>query len=160
MFRIRKNPSRDLEKAKSVIRAKYEACKNFNEITKESEVVRFRMAMQILNHLDKTFINGAKEIEYFENKHAGKRLKNKSPTASEFLRFESKLNGTIFTWVPFKFTQKIYALGQSYQKAEIDKTIAITNAQVISNQISVDLNLGFDVEVVLRIHSAHGVTNN
>ena len=99
MFRIRKNPSRDLEKAKSVIRAKYEACKNFNETTKESEVVRFRMAMQIRNHLDKTFINGAKEIECFENKHAGKRLKNKSPTASEFLRFESKLNGTIFTWV-------------------------------------------------------------
>jgi len=148
MFRIRKNPSRDLEKAKSVIRAKYEACKNFNETTKESEVVRFRMAMQIRNHLDKTFINGAKEIEYFENKHAGKRLKNKSPTASEFLRFESKLNGTIFTWVPFKFTQKIYALGQSYQKGEIDKTRAITNAQVISNQISVDLNLGFDVEVL------------
>ena len=152
MFGISKKPANKLDQAKAVVRSKYEECKTLDNDSHRSEITRLRMAMQMRNHLDKTFIDAAKATEVFEEKHSGAtltaELKKKRPKAKEFMRFESKLNGIVFTWMPPEFTKEMFSLGRSYQKVETDEEMTIFKAQSISKKVSDDLKLGFEIEVL------------
>ena len=152
MFGISKKPANKLDQAKAVVRSKYEECKTLDNDSHRSEITRLRMAMQMRNHLDKTFIDAAKATEVFEEKYSGvpltDELKKKLPRPKEFMRFESKLNGVVFTWMPPEFTQEMFSLGRSYQKVETDEEMTIFKAQSISKKVSDDLKLGFEIEVL------------
>ncbi|HIN68329.1 MAG TPA: hypothetical protein EYM93_03540 [Methylococcales bacterium] len=152
MFGIGKKPANKLEQAKTIVRSKYQECKALDNDSHRSEITRLRMAMQMRNHLDKTFIDAAKETEVFEEKYGGVsltvELKQKAPKAKEFIRFESKLNGVFFTWMPPEFSKEMFTLGTSYQKVETDEATTIIKAQTISKKVSDDLNLGFEIEVL------------
>ncbi len=130
--------------AMKAAQAAYLKAKKGNPDSREDRSLKIRIALRSRAHLDKTFIDGAKKTEVFQDAMmqaiAAESDKPSPPKANPY-QLVKTVNGEVFAYVPQAFVDQMFALGGNYQTMQVNAESAIEAAQIIADQVYDDLGL-------------------
>lgn len=108
----------------------------------DAHSLRLRMGMLCRAHLDKTFVEGAKQAEAHDLACALAIQQGKPkpdlPQASLFQTVKSTA-GEVVVYLPKEFAEEAFAIGMLYQRTELSAQQALTSAQRLADRISLDV---------------------
>lgn len=108
----------------------------------EAHSLRLRMGMLCRAHLDKTFVDGAKQAEAHDLACALAIQQGKAkpdlPQASLFQTVKAT-NGEVVVYLPKEFADEAFAIGMLYQRTELSAEQAIAAAQRLADRLSFDV---------------------
>lgn len=139
LFNIFKKPEED---PRTLAVAIYEKTAALTTEGHEAHSLRLRMGMLCRAHVDKTFVEGAKQAEAYDLACALAIQQAKSkpdmPQAPLFQTVKST-NGDVVVYLPKDFADEAFAIGMLYQRTELSAQQAITAAQRLADKISYDV---------------------
>lgn len=126
--------TKERKKAKSF----YEQMPKLSGDPREIRKLRALINARLTGFIDMTFIEGAKDMERFqESGTAG----TSSGGFSSAYKAVKTVGGVVVVYLPQKYTNFFYELGASYQSAQLTKIRVIALADDTSKEISQILNL-------------------
>lgn len=146
----------DIEELKKQAQADFEkAFQLKDDKTRSSKQYCTRIALQSRTHIDKLFVEAAKKTEDYEALAmeaiaAGESIPEK-PIASPWLSIKST-DGLIYSYIPEKYANQIYAIAAAYQTVKIGRTGAIEQAQRAADTLfeEIGVSRSFNVLQFLR----------
>ena len=123
--------------------------------TRSSKQYCTRIALQSRTHVDKLFVEAAKKTEDFEAAAmeaiaAGESIPDK-PLPTPWLGIKST-DGLIYSYIPEKYANQIFAIAAAYQTVKLDRTGAIEQAQRTADALfeEIGVSQSFNVLQFLR----------
>ena len=130
--------------AMKAAQAAYLKAKKGNPDSREDRSLKIRIALRSRAHLDKTFIEGAKKTEIFQDAMMQAiAAESEKPTAPKAISCQlvKTVNGEVFAYVPQSFVEEMFSVGGQYQTMRIGAEGAIEQAQAIADRVYADLGL-------------------
>jgi hypothetical protein len=154
IFNFKKKP--DIDELKKQAQADFEKALELKEDkARSSKQYCTRIALQSRTHIDKLFVEAAKKTEDFEAVAmeaiaAGESIPEK-PTASPYLSIKSN-DGLIYSYIPEKFANQVFAIAAAYQTVKIGRAGAIEQAQRTADTLfeEIGVSQSFNVLQFLR----------
>jgi len=156
----------DIEELKTQAQKDFEKALELKEDkTRSSKQYCTRIALQSRTHIDKLFVEAAKKTEDFEAiameaMAAGESIPEK-PIASPWLSIKST-DGLIYSYIPEKYANQIFAIAAAYQTVKIGRAGAIEQAQRSADTLFEDIGVSqsFNVLQFLRDEEEAEQNNN
>ncbi len=129
----------------------YLKAKDGNPLSREDRSLKVRIALRARAMLDKTFVEGAKKTEQFQETMMQAIAKeSEKPTAPKGSPFQlvKTVNGEVFSYVPQSFVDDMFNLGGKYQTMQISADAAIEQGQMIADRLYDDLGLDDSFEAL------------
>ncbi len=132
------------DEARRKAREEYEEACAADLASRAGRALTLRAGARAKAHFDKTFISGAEKSIAFDNARSLALSKGddrpEPPKASEYQVIKTT-SGEILVYMPAPFAERVFKLGMRYQTMEITAEQAITLAQQLADQISLELQL-------------------
>jgi len=156
----------DIEELKTQAQKDFEKALELKEDkARSSKQYCTRIALQSRTHIDKLFVEAAKKTEDFEAiameaMAAGESIPEK-PIASPWLSIKST-DGLIYSYIPEKYANQIFAIAAAYQTVKIGRAGAIEQAQRSADTLFEDIGVSqsFNVLQFLRDEEEAEQNNN
>jgi len=156
----------DIEELKTQAQKDFEKASELKEDkARSSKQYCTRIALQSRTHIDKLFVEAAKKTEDFEAiameaMAAGESIPEK-PIASPWLSIKST-DGLIYSYIPEKYANQIFAIAAAYQTVKIGRAGAIEQAQRSADTLFEDIGVSqsFNVLQFLRDEEEAEQNNN
>ena len=141
--------------AMKAAQAAYLKAKKGNPESREDRSLKVRIALRSRAHLDKTFIDGAKKTEIFQEammQAIASESEKPSPPKGNPYQLVKTVNGEVFAYIPQAFVDEMFFLGGKYQTMQLNAEGAVEAAQIIADRVYDDLGLddSFEALVFLR----------
>ena len=130
--------------AMKAAQAAYIKAKKGNPESREDRSLKVRIALRSRAHLDKTFIDGAKKTEIFQEammQAIASESDKPTPPKGNPYQLVKTVNGEVFAYVPQAFVDEMFALGGRYQTMQLNAEGAVEAAQIIADRVYDDLGL-------------------
>jgi len=130
--------------AMKAAQAAYLKAKKGNPQSREDRSLKVRIALRSRAHLDKTFIDGAKKTEIFQEammQAIASESEKPNPPKGNPYQLVKTVNGEVFAYIPQSFVDEMFLLGGKYQTMQLNAEGAVEAAQIIANRVYDDLGL-------------------
>ena len=131
--------SNNTDKAKAAAKAAYE---EIVRATKEEKPVerarRTRLALRLRSQIDRTFIDGAKQYEIYDqeiSKAVAAGENRPEPPKSTTFKVIKSTKGNYYSYLPEEYSSEIFKFGGLYQTMEINSEQAIEQVQAVAHQV-------------------------
>ena len=140
------------QKLKNKAKADYEqALKLAASPARDSQIFCIRISLRCRANLDAAFAKAASDIARYEELALMAIAKDTEapllPVADPFQLVKSG-GEFIYTYIPERFAEKVFALGAAYQTLKISRVQAIARTQAIANDLWMELGLRESFEVL------------
>ena len=140
------------QKLKNKAKADYEqALKVAASPARDSQIFCIRISLRCRANLDAAFAKAASDIARSEELALMAIAKDTEapllPVADPFQLVKSG-GEFIYTYIPERFAEKVFALGAAYQTLKISRAQAIARTQAIANDLWIELGLTESFEVL------------
>ena len=140
------------QKLKNKAKADYEqALKLAESPARDSLIFCVRIALRCRANLDAAFAKAASEISRYEELALIAIAKGSEPPSLPVADpFQLVKSGEefIYTYIPERFAEKVFALGAAYQTLKISRAQAIDKTQSVANDLWIELGLTESFEVL------------
>jgi hypothetical protein len=136
--------NRAAKKAMESAKASYYKASKLSGLSREARIFKALIGGRSRAHLDKVFIEGAKQSEaYQEACLTALTNGNEAPEMPDPKPFQIVKTKTdsVYTYVPAEFAKEMYALGNLYQTATVGPSETLQLAQELADRVSLDLGL-------------------
>ena len=137
--------------AMKAAQAAYLKAKKGNPESREDRSLKVRIALRSRAHLDKTFIDGAKKTEIFQEammQAIASESEKPTPPKGNPYQLVKTVNGEVFAYVPQAFVDEMFSLGGRYQTMQLNAEGAVEAAQIIADRVYDDLGLDDSFEAL------------
>jgi hypothetical protein len=154
----------DLTEMKKQAQADFEKALELKEDkTRSSKQYCTRIALQSRTHVDKLFVEAAKKTEDFEALAmeaiaAGGVIPDK-PIPLPWLSIQSA-DGLIYSYIPEKYANHIFAIAAAYQTVKISRAEAINQAQRTADALFEELGVSQSFNVLQFLRDEEEAENN
>jgi hypothetical protein len=145
-------PKKSVEELKKRSRLDYESATKRNN--KTSLGFRLRLANRAKVNLEKTFLDGAKLTEEYENVKEVRLAQQEAiedliePKLAEPYELIETDSGTVISFIPQEYAEEVFELGCSYQKCLLDEDKSKLVAQSIFEKICLELGINKEISVL------------
>jgi hypothetical protein len=148
------------QKLKNKSKADYEkALKLAASPARDSVIFCVRISLRCRANLDAAFAKAASDIARYEELALIAIAKGNEPpllpVADPFQLVKSG-GEFIYTYIPERFAEKVFAVGAAYQTLKISRAEAIGRTQAIANDLGIELGLRENFEVLRFLRDEEG----
>lgn len=125
--------------------------RNIQEMRHKRASSQAVIALTSKNHLDAAFVAAMNEVKIIQRAfpyvNPAELPQNIGHNAPEYYPIKTN-ESEFYTWIPYRFTEKMYELGWQYQMMGIHEEMASAIGQGIALEVARDLGLNYEFKVL------------